>query len=636
MLPLANCRFEHPGANNSNSNAFGGRPNNNANPFGGAPSSNNANPFSAPSNNNNNNNNRFGAFGSGATNNNASRSDDNPYKITKASIEIDLAQERPTWILSCYGPGRDAPEQLFGGPDREQSLEEARLFVMSQPDPQAAYGKIQALYQQAEQQMQNAVGNLDGAMQFLLAGDTKHPNRHDICKQSVGREGGYSADAGAAQPPAASANPFGQPAPTTTSAFGQPSQPSAFGGGATTSGGTGAFGSSAPAATAAPAFGQPAAFGAKASPWGAASAGTAAATPAFGQSSFGQAAAPSTGGSAFGQPSQMGGASAFGQPSALGAKPNPFGSGGSTQSAFGQPAQPSTTGAFGQPAQPSTTGAFGQPAQSSTTGAFGQPAQLATTSAFGQPSTLGQKANPFGAPAPAASGFGQAPASSPFGQAASANQGMSAAQPAAAAAANPFGQPSSGGFGSTAVAGSNPFGQKPAGTGFGSAPAAAAAPAANPFGQPQPPAQAAPQGKAPGGSAPASASANPYGPNSQKQHPPLDSYVAKDVSGRMGSFRGQPVVYRYKVGEKYADSYPDGGDLQQYPPAAGIRNQDGSWRRILFPLGPPGYNKDTETDDPAKYTAQIKAAYAISASRGVFEGDVPECPPLREDCVWNF
>lgn len=38
--------------------------------------------------------------------------------------------ELPTWILSCYGPGKDAPEQLFGGYPREQSFEEIRLHFM--------------------------------------------------------------------------------------------------------------------------------------------------------------------------------------------------------------------------------------------------------------------------------------------------------------------------------------------------------------------------------------------------------------------------------------------------------------------------------------------------------------------------
>ena len=50
-----------------------------------------------------------------------------PYSLSKETIEKDLTSEAPTWILSCYGPGRDAPEQLFGGYPREQSTDEIRL-----------------------------------------------------------------------------------------------------------------------------------------------------------------------------------------------------------------------------------------------------------------------------------------------------------------------------------------------------------------------------------------------------------------------------------------------------------------------------------------------------------------------------
>lgn len=50
-----------------------------------------------------------------------------PYSLSKDTIEKDLREEAPQWILSCYGPGRDAPEQLFGGYPREQSTDEIRL-----------------------------------------------------------------------------------------------------------------------------------------------------------------------------------------------------------------------------------------------------------------------------------------------------------------------------------------------------------------------------------------------------------------------------------------------------------------------------------------------------------------------------
>lgn len=53
------------------------------------------------------------------------------YNITTEAIERDLINEAPQWILSAYAPGRDAPEQLFGGYPREQSFEELRLHFMA-------------------------------------------------------------------------------------------------------------------------------------------------------------------------------------------------------------------------------------------------------------------------------------------------------------------------------------------------------------------------------------------------------------------------------------------------------------------------------------------------------------------------
>ena len=53
-----------------------------------------------------------------------------PYHISHEAIEKDLTIEIPQWILSAYGPGKDAPDQLFGGYPREQSVEEIRLHYM--------------------------------------------------------------------------------------------------------------------------------------------------------------------------------------------------------------------------------------------------------------------------------------------------------------------------------------------------------------------------------------------------------------------------------------------------------------------------------------------------------------------------
>jgi len=97
-----NCRFEHPSANGSAS----------------------ANPFTVLSGNSNTNNNR-GGFGRQPA------AQSNQFSLSKDTIQKDLAEERPAWILSAYGPGRDAPEQLWGGYPIEQSFEEIRLHYMT-------------------------------------------------------------------------------------------------------------------------------------------------------------------------------------------------------------------------------------------------------------------------------------------------------------------------------------------------------------------------------------------------------------------------------------------------------------------------------------------------------------------------
>lgn len=53
---------------------------------------------------------------------------DVPFSLDKAQIITDLSTERPQWILSAYGPGRNAPAQMFGGPVREQSFEEMHFL----------------------------------------------------------------------------------------------------------------------------------------------------------------------------------------------------------------------------------------------------------------------------------------------------------------------------------------------------------------------------------------------------------------------------------------------------------------------------------------------------------------------------
>ncbi|KAJ4324997.1 hypothetical protein N0V84_003681 [Fusarium piperis] len=584
-----------------------------------------------PNNNRNQTSNRFGALGGGA-NNIADK-----YSITAEAIERDLTNETPQWILSAYAPGRDAPGQLFGGFPREQSFEELRLhYVMGKAsgNEQQALNQAQELWTNAQQQMQNAVRNTQEAVQFIISAENNHPNRQDICRERT--QGNPFGEFIVGKRPKSMLDVFsGQPHNQTSSAT--PNTSSPFGGRQS-------------------AFGQPSALGAKPSPFGA---------PAFGQpsqpnaqgSAFGQPSQPAQGGSAFGQPSQLGqGGSAFGQPS----QPTP---------AFGQPSQPAS--AFGQASQP--TSAFGQ---ASTLGAkpspfgapaFGQPSQPgAQGSAFGQASQLGQQPSPFGATtntnnnaspfasagnnnsAPAANnpfgapsgGFANNQNSSPFGGAnnqqadsgfssfgkpsqgaspfgqqqqqnppATSNAFASANQAPAQNANNPFGQPSQpqpNGFASqNNQQANNPFGQPSQPNPFGQPSAAPAG--ANPF--------ASAQSQAPKPAA-AAFSGSPYPPNSSRQHPPVESYSSKGMDGRLSMFRGKPVTYK--------DNLP------------GIRDFDGTWRRIWFPDGPPGYSKDTELP-PEQYDDKSKAQWMAFAQKGEFEGGVmPELPPPRECTVWNF
>lgn len=68
------------------------------------------------------------------------------YHLNKEAIIADLKEERPIWPFSAYGPGRDAPRQLFGGFPIEQSPEEMRvLYYLAQAsgNPQSAVCVVQ-------------------------------------------------------------------------------------------------------------------------------------------------------------------------------------------------------------------------------------------------------------------------------------------------------------------------------------------------------------------------------------------------------------------------------------------------------------------------------------------------------------
>jgi nucleoporin NUP42 len=458
------------------------------------------------------------------------------------------------------------------------------------------------MYHTAEQQMQNAAKNIDGAIDYIINSQNEHPNRLDVVAQGRGGssqsntfaksnsfQGGSSNTTqnpfGAPSQPSSSfqsasttsaQNPFGAPSQTAPNPFGRPSQGSAFG--APSQSGLGStFGApSQPSAFGAPSsssnlgtFGQPAALGQKPNPFGAPSA------------------------PAFGGPSQLG-RGAFGQPSALGQKPNPFGASSSSTSG--------TSGGFSSFSGP---GAFGAPSQSTPSGSFGNQNQLG--GAFGaqtQPSS-----GSFGAPSPAASNpFGGSSAAvstpNPFGQA------------AAPANPNPFGvaptQPQSTSFGAAPVAQNNPFGggtstasSNPFGT-----PSNTQTSIKNPFGQ----------NNGPVGSSLGSGSVNGQVGGYQQQQSgghDVSTYSSRDGSGRLFMFKGKRVEYN--------DNEP------------GYIGHDGQWSRIFFPDGPPPNPIKTTTDPNDQYDAATETAYKQLLETGSFpEDNVPLLPPKKEWVRWDF
>ncbi|KAF2106417.1 hypothetical protein BDV96DRAFT_591147 [Lophiotrema nucula] len=357
------------------------------------------------------NTNRFGAFNGGGDryrpgqNQSGLRGGDvnrQPlYHLSAETIKGDLTHERPTYPLSCYAPGRDAPRQLIEGPV-EISPEELRLRYYAQRasgNEAAAQQEETVLGKQMQEQVDRILNDLDGAIKYVEEGANIPGNRLDIAqgKTPVGGAPGSTAPA----------NPFGKPpanalggTQTTTPAFGQSSTP-AFGQAATPAFGAGAS-----------AFGKPAALGAG-------------------------------GGSAFGAPSAIGGGggSAFGAPSALG---------GGGASAFGKPSMP-TASAFGSTSALGAGGAFGKPSMPGATPAFGAGSAFGATanagaSAFGQQGQI-QAPNPaFGKPA-----FGST--STPANPFSGGNQSSPFTQPQQSQAPSAFGKPS--GLGQTTVA----FGQ---------------------------------------------------------------------------------------------------------------------------------------------------------------------------------
>lgn len=446
------------------------------------------------------------------------------------------------------------------------------------------------MYRDAEQQIQNVISDIPGAIRYILEAEKAHPNRLDVCN------GG--AQSSTVQAPS---NPFGQTLPSSTTMqnpFAQPTPSQPSGG----------------------AFGTPAALGQRPNPFGnafslptetlrfGATPSNASGTTAFGQASnLGQNRSP------FGMSSQNN-AGTFGQPSVMGSRPNPFATNSAPQSAFGQSAgtAPSKTPGgipffdpFGTHTVTSNvSGASGSSNNADTSmsalesNPFGNAQPPPKTNPFGQPVPHGGSSNVLGFNPPQT-----AAQSSPFGSSAAQNSGLFG-QNSTPSGKNPF---LSGSQAST-PAGRNPFGS--------------AAPISNPL-SPQSPLHhrtamnSNDVGIQPSSSA--STSAKTAYTNDPASHVPLSSYASKDSSGRLTMFKGRRVHYR--------DDTP------------GVQNSGGTWAKIWMPDGAPSYNKDTELnrESDAYKTPGLQEAYETARNSGIFNGGIiPLVPPLREWCAWDF
>ncbi|KAF2481553.1 hypothetical protein BDY17DRAFT_301522 [Neohortaea acidophila] len=541
-----------------------------------------------------------------------------PYHLSVEGIKSDLTpgDERPSWPLSAYGPGKDAPRQLLEGA-LEQSPEELRvqyyLVAATGAAEQYQLTETEAL-SQANAQAQQILSDLNGAVKYIIDGKDIHPNRDDSVVKNVGNfprkerlDMGRAVVSGA---------------PGGGGGFGQSSN---FGAAS-----TGAFGQTNAQPNSA--FGQPAAFG----------------------SSGGMESQPATGSSAFGQPSNLrpqtaafGGGSAFGAPSSLGQSGSAFGAPsalGSSTSAFGKPS-PLGGSAFGQPSAMGGSSPFGGQAASNTQGsAFGQASSLGSAqgSAFGQSSSLGTGGSTFGKPSPfgAAASSTTTPAfgsSTPFGAAAPTTSSAFGQPSAPAQTQSPFGQtsntPQQSPFGQ--ASNTTPFGQASTPTPFGQA--STQQQQGSVFGQPSAPnnTQQSSFGKpSPFGSTSAP-SPSPFAQQSQPSQPSpfasttpaAPSPFAQKQQQQLAptSFKNHPITTNPTTKTSYY-THPH----HRRP------------ERIWHPDGPPGPNPDAEAADPSVYDSGklgevLKQIYEYVRGNGRFEAGVPvpEVPPRREWVGWE-
>src|SRR3978361_347166 len=95
--------------------------------------------------------------------------------------DLSAGKGRPIWILSSYGPGKNAPASLLQ--DNEFSPEEvrARFYELAAQSKQdEADREAIALWSKAEQEINQVVSNARDVDKFMQEAEKKHPNRDDF------------------------------------------------------------------------------------------------------------------------------------------------------------------------------------------------------------------------------------------------------------------------------------------------------------------------------------------------------------------------------------------------------------------------------------------------------------------------
>jgi nucleoporin NUP42 len=93
-------------------------------------------------------------------------------------------------------------------------------------------------------------------------------------------------------------------------------------------------------------------------------------------------------------------------------------------------------------------------------------------------------------------------------------------------------------------------------------------------------------------------------------------------------FKGRAVTYQL----------PPGLGNEKKTPVPMVRQPDGSLAKVWFPDGPPVYNPDTEARDQSVYEKpEVVDSWRTFMAQGRFaDGVMPEVPPRREWCTWDF